>query len=155
MPERFMAFSKSALAGAAALLFLMGSAVTTSSSATHLFSYAGFSLPPGSYTPSYSYFYTATYPGARGSTPYTGGADGPLVTAVPEPATWAMMLLGFAGVGFVAYRRKAVPTFRLVSFPRISPAGKGILEAAFGRLFFDVGYFAGSHGQATLSDGNI
>jgi hypothetical protein len=27
------------------------------------------------------------------------------VAAVPEPATWAMMLLGFAGVGFMAYRR--------------------------------------------------
>jgi PEP-CTERM motif len=26
--------------------------------------------------------------------------------AVPEPSTWAMMILGFAGVGFVAYRRK-------------------------------------------------
>jgi hypothetical protein len=25
---------------------------------------------------------------------------------VPEPSTWAMMILGFAGVGFVAYRRK-------------------------------------------------
>jgi PEP-CTERM motif len=25
---------------------------------------------------------------------------------VPEPATWAMMVLGFAGVGFMAYRRK-------------------------------------------------
>jgi hypothetical protein len=35
------------------------------------------------------------------------------VSAVPEPATWAMMLLGFAGVGFVAYRRKATPAFRL------------------------------------------
>lgn len=29
------------------------------------------------------------------------------VDGVPEPATWAMMLLGFAGVGFVAYRRKS------------------------------------------------
>lgn len=29
--------------------------------------------------------------------------------AVPEPSTWAMMLLGFAGVGFVAYRRKSKP----------------------------------------------
>lgn len=28
------------------------------------------------------------------------------VTATPEPATWAMMILGFAGVGFLAYRRK-------------------------------------------------
>lgn len=26
--------------------------------------------------------------------------------AVPEPATWAMMIMGFAGVGFVAYRRR-------------------------------------------------
>jgi hypothetical protein len=25
--------------------------------------------------------------------------------AVPEPSTWAMMLLGFAGVGFMGYRR--------------------------------------------------
>lgn len=28
------------------------------------------------------------------------------VAAVPEPATWAMMLLGFAGIGFLAYRRR-------------------------------------------------
>ena len=28
------------------------------------------------------------------------------VSAVPEPATWAMMLLGFAGIGFLAYRRR-------------------------------------------------
>jgi hypothetical protein len=26
--------------------------------------------------------------------------------AVPEPSTWAMMILGFFGVGFVAYRRR-------------------------------------------------
>jgi hypothetical protein len=25
----------------------------------------------------------------------------------PEPATWAMMLLGFAGMGLVGYRRAA------------------------------------------------
>jgi hypothetical protein len=29
--------------------------------------------------------------------------------AVPEPSTWAMMILGFAGVGFIAYRRKSKP----------------------------------------------
>ena len=28
------------------------------------------------------------------------------VAAVPEPTTWAMMLLGFAGIGFMAYRSK-------------------------------------------------
>ena len=28
------------------------------------------------------------------------------VSAVPEPSTWAMMILGFCGIGFMAYRRK-------------------------------------------------
>jgi len=28
------------------------------------------------------------------------------VSAVPEPSTWAMMILGFAGVGFLTYRRR-------------------------------------------------
>jgi hypothetical protein len=26
------------------------------------------------------------------------------ITAIPEPSTWAMMLLGFAGLGYAAYR---------------------------------------------------
>jgi PEP-CTERM motif len=30
--------------------------------------------------------------------------------AVPEPSTWAMMILGFAGIGFMAYRRKNKPS---------------------------------------------
>ncbi len=29
------------------------------------------------------------------------------ISTVPEPATWAMMLLGFAGIGFLAYRHRA------------------------------------------------
>ena len=42
---------------------------------------------------------------------YNGGIDNidftvSAVSAVPEPSTWAMMILGFAGVGFLAYRRK-------------------------------------------------
>jgi len=28
------------------------------------------------------------------------------VSAVPEPSTWAMMILGFGGLGFLAYRRR-------------------------------------------------
>jgi hypothetical protein len=32
--------------------------------------------------------------------------EGELTAAIPEPSTWAMMLLGFAGVGYAAYRRK-------------------------------------------------
>jgi hypothetical protein len=31
------------------------------------------------------------------------------VNAVPEPSTWAMLILGFAGIGFMAYRRKSRP----------------------------------------------
>ena len=31
------------------------------------------------------------------------------VSGIPEPSTWAMMILGFAGVGFMAYRRKSKP----------------------------------------------
>jgi hypothetical protein len=31
---------------------------------------------------------------------------GEFAGAVPEPSTWAMMILGFAGLGFMAYRRK-------------------------------------------------
>jgi hypothetical protein len=34
--------------------------------------------------------------------------------AVPEPSTWAMMILGFAGIGFMAYRRKAKPALMAV-----------------------------------------
>jgi hypothetical protein len=33
--------------------------------------------------------------------------------AVPEPSTWAMLILGFAGIGFMAYRRKSEGHFRL------------------------------------------
>jgi PEP-CTERM motif len=37
-----------------------------------------------------------------------------IASAVPEPSTWAMMILGFAGIGFMAYRRKqGSPSFRL------------------------------------------
>ena len=40
--------------------------------------------------------------------PLTTTIPGILVeaVAVPEPATWAMMLLGFAGLGFAGYRRE-------------------------------------------------
>ncbi len=50
--------------------------------------------------------------GSNGGT--NGGSTGGSVTAdysgvaggVPEPSTWALMLLGFAGLGFAGYRRK-------------------------------------------------
>ena len=39
------------------------------------------------------------------------------ISAVPEPATWAMMILGFLGVGLLSYRkssRVSRPTFRII-----------------------------------------
>jgi hypothetical protein len=30
----------------------------------------------------------------------------PVIASIPESSTWAMMILGFAGVGFMAYRRR-------------------------------------------------
>jgi hypothetical protein len=40
-------------------------------------------------------------------TPIFGGTvNVSQVAPVPEPSTWAMMMLGFAGVGFMAYRRR-------------------------------------------------
>lgn len=41
----------------------------------------------------------------------TNGTVSSVVAAVPEPSTWVMMILGFFGVGFMAYRRKAKPAF--------------------------------------------
>jgi hypothetical protein len=38
------------------------------------------------------------------------------VADVPEPATWAMMILGFAGIGFMAYRRKSKPALMATYF---------------------------------------
>jgi hypothetical protein len=35
------------------------------------------------------------------------------ISAVPEASTWAMMIIGFFGVGLLAYRRKSTSTLRL------------------------------------------
>jgi hypothetical protein len=34
-----------------------------------------------------------------------------VTAAVPEPSTWAMMILGFASVGYVTYRRRKTAAF--------------------------------------------
>jgi PEP-CTERM motif len=39
----------------------------------------------------------------------TFSPSGGATPAVPEPSTWAMLILGFAGIGFMAYRRKSKP----------------------------------------------
>jgi hypothetical protein len=48
-----------------------------------------------------------------GSSP-TVPVTGLIVASIPEPSTWAMLILGFAGVGFMAYRRRnQEPAIRL------------------------------------------
>ena len=50
--------------------------------------------------------------GAAGATPLTDlYKAGAIPSAIPETSTWAMMLFGFAGLGFASFRsiRKAVP----------------------------------------------
>src|ERR1700734_464726 len=42
---------------------------------------------------------------SNGGEVHNYGYTGALPSAVPEPATWAMMLAGFAGLGFVGFRR--------------------------------------------------
>jgi hypothetical protein len=60
----------------------------------------------GPYT-GYNTYLETTDPGflSSGSLPLTV-LDPSGVSAVPEPSTWAMLLLGLAGIGFMAYRRK-------------------------------------------------
>jgi hypothetical protein len=43
----------------------------------------------------------------------TGAVGATLTPAVPEVSTWGMMILGFAGIGFMAYRRKNNGALRL------------------------------------------
>ncbi len=40
-----------------------------------------------------------------GASTFLATPTGVTISAVPEPSTWAMMLLGFAGAGFAGYRR--------------------------------------------------
>jgi choice-of-anchor C domain-containing protein len=99
--------------------------VTVSAGATsNVFSYT-FSEPPNSRTSmnwlSYSMSFTGTgapmlidFSSAVGQNCCYGAAlDNVNVTAVPEPATWGMMILGFLGVGIVGYRRRSKMAFRI------------------------------------------
>ncbi|MDR3468646.1 MAG: PEP-CTERM sorting domain-containing protein [Xanthobacteraceae bacterium] len=46
----------------------------------------------------------STYDGPQAGLRYGGVA---FASAAPEPSTWAMLILGFLGIGFLAYRKKA------------------------------------------------
>jgi hypothetical protein len=56
------------------------------------------------FTPQY-----ALYLSNAGANPVNFVLTPEIAAAVPEPSTWAMLLLGFAGLGFMTYRRKSKP----------------------------------------------
>ena len=64
-----------------------------------------------------------------------------LANAVPEPATWAMMGLGFAFLGFFGYRRNRTARFAISSrspgnsSPKISALAASVLEHVVGISF--------------------
>jgi len=59
-------------------------------------------------TGSYYLEVSGTSPSLSGNSKITLNVAGATITqGVPEPSTWAMMVLGFLGVGFIAYRRKS------------------------------------------------
>jgi hypothetical protein len=79
-------------------------------------SLADIGFPTANYTNTLSISESLTgaiYTPVSGEPGFVSGSAGPvtydltsLAADVPEPSSWAMMLLGFAGIGFMAYRRK-------------------------------------------------
>ena len=67
-------------------------------SSTPTFQQVGYTT--SSATADTNYFYTDLPDSGAGSVTVT-----PITGSTPEPATWAMMLAGFAGLGFLGYRR--------------------------------------------------
>lgn len=64
--------------------------------------YGQFYNAPGVYLTTY-------YPDGPANAPLFNPGDAGILSisaAVPEPSTWAMMILGFCGLGFMAYRRR-------------------------------------------------
>jgi PEP-CTERM motif len=73
------------------------------------FSFAGLPVNIGSNTLTFTYtsLADANHAGFQGLGDEGWGVEQVIASAVPEPSTWAMMLLGFAGIGSIAYRRKS------------------------------------------------
>jgi len=61
-------------------------------------------------TPGNVYYQNATFTTDRGVVNITGFTEGTFAAAVPETATWMMMILGFGGIGFALRRNARVRT---------------------------------------------
>jgi PEP-CTERM motif-containing protein len=51
-----------------------------------------------------------TFGNGGGFTGFVDASSAVVVAAVPEPSTWAMMILGFCGIGAMTYRRRKQST---------------------------------------------
>jgi hypothetical protein len=82
--------------------------------ATAIFTATGSSseLNTASLASPYSITEIFTFTTDAGVTGNDTGSSISVVASVPEASTWAMMVLGFFGVGFMAYRRGNKSTFR-------------------------------------------
>jgi len=64
-------------------------------------------IPPGDMPAIFGLDIFSGTNGNTGFVDFTGNLTvTPVIVGVPEASTWAMMLLGFLGIGFMAYRRK-------------------------------------------------
>ena len=61
----------------------------------------------------YSHGKVGLYQFSAGATSFSNFSVTGQISAVPEPSTWAMMILGFVGVGFMAYRRQKDATLAI------------------------------------------
>lgn len=99
--------------------FLFG-AYSFSDTAGHMLSgvFSGDSVSIGSFTYGLgTYIASFTYGGSTVPGLFETNFGSPataVVTAVPEPATWAMMIVGFLAMGMMAYRRRSGSPLRLV-----------------------------------------
>jgi uncharacterized protein YfaP (DUF2135 family) len=61
--------------------------------------------------------YTLVYSGTLGAntTPGNISGNGAFAVTVPEPATWALMLLGFGGMGMAMRRRRRTTAFAQIA----------------------------------------
>jgi hypothetical protein len=80
---------------------------------------------------------TTSFFGAPVTMRAPGDFEFEVTSGVPEPSTWAMMLLGFAGLGIAGYRNAKSGAGRLFRPPdRSSPSHSGVMSrgatAAFG-----------------------
>jgi len=67
----------------------------------------------GDVVSSYNLTYSTGSPGIFRSTAFSVTRQIPPMPAVPEPATWAMMLVGFAAIGSALRKRQVPHTFGL------------------------------------------